>query len=228
MFTHPSTRRLALSRTAILALVSATVIGCKPKESETTPADTAAMMAPAPTGASAATRPADTTAGPSAGEVAADPSISGWTDENIVAKLEEGDTKEVELSRQVEPKLTEGDVKEYAHTLVTDHSKSRTDMRAMASREKLVAKQPAGDSSAKELADLKARFQKMPKGAAFDTAFVNGEIQDHRHDIADHRAMQAQAKSQALKDEIGKGLPVLQKHLDRAQELSRKLGGAHA
>lgn len=213
---------------AALALAGVALIGCKPKEREGAPGESAAATpAMAPAGTSTTARPADTTAAAApSGGVAADPSISSWTDENIVAKLEAGDTKEVEVSRLVEPKLTNAEVKEYARTLTTDHSKSRSDMRDVARKAKLVARMPAGDTSQKELADIKARFQKMARGAAFDTAFVNAEIDDHQHDIANHRAMQTQAKSKELKDEIGKGLPVLQKHLDKAQELNRKLTGA--
>lgn len=158
---------------------------------------------------------------------AANAGIARWTDDNIVAKLEAGDSKEVELSRQVEPKLTDAGVKEYARMLAEDHGRSRNEVREVARKAKIAMKSPAGDTSRKELADLKTKFRDMPKGAAFDTAFVNMAVTDHVRDIADHRAMQEQAKSKELKEEIGKGIPVLQKHLDRARELARKLGGTN-
>ena len=206
-------------RHLLTAVVLATcLVGCK--KADTPAADTTTAMTPAPDTSAMASAPSSASM---SGDVPADPGISNFTDANIVAALSEGDEKEVSLSKSIAPKITNAELKDYGQMLITDHSKSKAEGSAVAKSAGIAPQEPAGDSSKKELADLKARFAKIPKGAAFDTALVNYAIQDHKQDIADHRAMEAQAKSQALKDEIEKGLPTLQKHLDRAVELSGKL-----
>jgi len=74
----------------------------------------------------------------------------------------------------------------------------------------------------------KADYDKMAKmqGAAFDKAFAQHMVMDHKKDIADYKkaAKKSDDAGQYAKD----SLPVLEKHLQTAQSLQKNAGKAAA
>jgi uncharacterized protein (DUF305 family) len=58
---------------------------------------------------------------------------------------------------------------------------------------------------------------------AFDTAFVHHEVEDHQNDLKDAREMESKAQRPEVKQLLAKEIPELQRHLDRAQALSKTL-----
>lgn len=220
-------RRRAISLGTAVLIPMVVLAGCSGSSNDDASynhqgsADTAATASTAGASTSATT----TT---SAGEVAASPQIANWNDDNIVAKLAMSDRGEVQLGKLAESKATSPAVKSFAKMLVTDHGKGEGEVHSLERKAKLPARTPPDDSTAKENADLMRKFSSMSKGAAWDSAFVQHEIEDHQHDIADAKAMQNQAKDAQLKQLIGKELPQLQKHLDAAQQTMGQIGGSAA
>jgi putative membrane protein len=145
------------------------------------------------------------------------------SDSNIVAKLDASDKGEVELARLMETKATNDSVKAYARKLVSDHTKSEKDVMHLERQAKLAARPLQSDTTREEATHVLQHFRSMSKGKALDSAFVQNEIQDHEHDIADAKAMQNQAKNDQLKQLIGQTIPTLQQHLEIAQRLSEQL-----
>ena len=164
----------------------------------------------------------------SGGEVAASSDISQMSDSNIVAKLDASDKGEVELARLMQTKATNDSVKAYAKRLVTDHTKSDKDVMNLERQTKLAAKPLKSDTTRQATMHELQKLRSMPKGKALDSAFVQHEIEDHQHDIADAKAMQNQAKNDQLKNLIGQSLPTLQQHLQIAQSLSQQLSRSGA
>jgi putative membrane protein len=182
------------------------------------------------TPAAATTPPTGATA-PSAashGDAVASPAISNWTDNNIVARLEAGDKNEVQLGRLAESKAVIPAVRDFAKTLVTDHSKGERDVRSLEARTKLGAKPASEATTARDGDELLKKFAATPKGTDWDSTFVQHEFAEHRQDIADTKAMQSQAKDSQLKQLLGNELPVLQKHLDAAEKLLGDTPGGSA
>ncbi len=207
-----------------LASAGVLVAGCRNgNNGQTSATDTAATAATSTARASGAT-----TGATSAGEVAPSPEITSWSDNNIVAKLAMADRGEVELGGLAEHKATTSAVRDFARLLVTDHSKHEGETKTLEKNAKLPAKTPANDTTAKQNTDLMKKFSDMPKGLGFDSAFVQHEIDDHTHDIADAKAMQAQAKDAQLKNLLANTIPVMQKHLDAAKDALGKIGSASA
>ena len=214
-----------LLRYGIAVLLSGLFVACakdnanqNANATDTTKA--AATTTPPPAGASA-------TAAPRA-NATANPAISGWTDSNIVAKLEQGDKNEVQLGKLAESKAIIPAVKEFARMLVTDHSKGQQEVRSMEAKAKLHAKSATGDTTSKAGEDLLKKFTAMQKGKDWDSTWVQHEYDDHQQDIADTKAMQNQAKDPQLKQLLGNELPVLQKHLDAAEKLLGNTPGGTA
>lgn len=196
--------------TPLALLGAALVAGCSSKEktadstSATTAMTTTTAMTPAP---------ADT-----AKPAAADP--SHFTDANILAMEITGDSGEVAIATMAKGKATSAAVRSYAGMLATDHAKGMKEATAVATKASITPSAPAGDTTVQAIGNAMTRLQAMPKGADFDSAFVNHEISDHKQDIADANAMKGAAQNADVKALVEKSLPELQKHLDRAQKLA--------
>jgi putative membrane protein len=144
------------------------------------------------------------------------------TDANILANEEGGDSAEVVVATLAARKATDPAVRSYADMLIRDHSKSLKEVKEVAAKVKIHPEPPPSDTTAQMTRHLVERFDKLAKGTTFDTAFVNHEVEDHQHDIAEAKEMESQAKNAQVKAEVRKSLPVLEKHLRRAEQLASK------
>ena len=145
---------------------------------------------------------------------------SQYSDANIIAKEIAGDSGEVAIATMARDKATRADVKSYASQLISDHGKGLTEVRSLAKKANITPETAQGDSTAEAAAHAMQRLQGLAKGPAFDTAFVNHEVEDHQQDIKDAHAMSGAAKNAQVKSLVDKSIPELQKHLDRAQKLA--------
>ena len=216
----------AITRFGVVAATLAVVVTACGKGNENAGAGATTQATGATAGASTSTASqTDTSRNTSAsgGEVAASSDISQMSDSAIVAKLDAGDKGEVELARLMETKATNDSVKAYAKKLVTDHTKSEKDVMSLERQAKLAERPLKSDTTRQAATHELQKLRSMKKGPALDSAFVQHEIEDHQHDIADAKAMQNQAKNDQLKQLIGQTLPTLQQHLDIAQRLGQQL-----
>lgn len=210
--------------TGLLACAALALAACaKGKEgADTTAAQAATDTTAAGNVAVAPSAGATTAAGTTPAAAAAD--TGKLSDANILAKMEGSDSAEIQVASLARTKATNAGVKSYAEMLVSDHGKALTDTKKLGTTIKVTPQAPPGDTTAQETSHLLDRFKGLAKGAAFDTAFVNHEVEDHQHDIDDTKKMADQAQNADLKNALTKSLPTLQKHLDRAQQLQKTLG----
>jgi putative membrane protein len=158
------------------------------------------------------------------------PPIAPMTDANIVARLGNADSGEVSVAKLAVTKATNGEVRSYARMLATDHANHAKEVVALEKKASITPEAPgAGTSATWTAQDSKAtedRFTSLPKGAEFDSAFVNQMVADHEKVIADVQTAQGTATNADVKALLDKTLPVLQKHLEKAKELQTKLSSA--
>ena len=147
------------------------------------------------------------------------------TDANILAKEAGGDSAEIQIATLARDKATSPAVKSYAEMLIRDHSKALDDGHKLAKKIDVAPQAPPNDTTAQMTTHVLDRFRSIAKGAAFDTAFVNHEVEDHQHDIQEAHEMAAAAQKPEVKDAVQKSLPVLEKHLKRAQDLQKTTKG---
>ena len=169
-----------------------------------------------------AAAPATATSTAAAAAPAASAASSQPSDANILAMEEGSDSSEIEVARLAQQKATDPAVKAYAALLVQDHGKSLRDLKALATKTSITPQPPPGDTTAQQTTHLKERFSGLAKGAAFDTAFVNHEVEDHHHDIDEAHRMESAAQNADVKAEVRKSLPTLEKHLQRAEQLAAR------
>jgi putative membrane protein len=144
------------------------------------------------------------------------------TDENIIAKESAGDTAEVMIAQYASAHTTDNDVKSFAKLLIADHAKGKQEVDALTRKLSIIPQPRADDTTSAEVAHTINHLATL-HGHDLDTAFVNHEVQDHQTDIADAQKAAAAAKNEDIKALVEKSIPELQKHLDVAQALQRKL-----
>ena len=130
----------------------------------------------------------------------------------FLVKAIEGNFAEVQMGELAQKNGQSPGVKSFGQMLQTDHSAANE--KAMDAAKELGVKAPAAPSAAQKQA-----YDKMAKmsGAAFDKAFAQHMVVDHKKDIAEY---QTEAKrTDAAGKYAADALPTLQKHLETAQSL---------
>lgn len=143
-------------------------------------------------------------------------------DRNIVAMTMDSDSSEVALAQSVRGKLSDPRLRDFAQTLIDDHSRSLAQLKALSAATGITPDRPQLDSIPQETEHLMTRFGSMAPGAAFDTAFANHEVRDHHSDIGDVQDMAEWATNDQLKNALNAMFPVLEKHLRIAESLGGK------
>jgi putative membrane protein len=167
------------------------------------------------------TRPADTGA---AVTPSADQSKPELTDANIVALLDEANAADSAAGAFALKKATNPEVKAFAKLMMGEHHALRVAGQQLAKKLN-VTPQPPSDDAVKGLAESEmAALRAAAKGPAFDRTYIDQEVAVHKAvlDLAEksHEA----AQNEELKKLIEQAKPVLEKHLDMAQQIQEKLG----
>lgn len=124
-----------------------------------------------------------------------------------------GDNAEIMMGKLAQQKGQSEGVKKFGQTLVTDHTKAKTEVASLAT-----------SMSVNMPSDVKPDAQQMynklsqTTGAEFDRMFISHMIEDHQKDIAAF-TKEANAKDGKVSDLAKKQLPVLKSHLKIAQSL---------
>jgi putative membrane protein len=106
------------------------------------------------------------------------------------------------------------DIKTFGQTLVSDHSAALE--RSLSVAQTMNVQAPNGPN-----AKQKADYDKMAKlkGAAFDKAFAQHMVADHKKDISDYT--KASKTNDAAGQYAKETLPKLQQHLELAQKIQK-------
>jgi len=173
----------------------------------------------APPADETAALPADT-----AGSLdAADASGADWTDANIAAVLDHANAADSTAGALATQKATDADVKQFARLMMSEHHALRKQGADLARKLNLTPEPPA-DDPVTALAEKETQaLQAAPKGAGFDRTYIDQEVAAHQAVLDLLDKAHAQADNAELKALIEKAEPVIQEHLDRAQEIQKKL-----
>jgi putative membrane protein len=139
-------------------------------------------------------------------------------EKNFIIEAEKGNIKERNLARVVLAKSQNKDVRDYAQMLVDDHTKCLRDLVDLMNKKGM--DQPTGLPEVKHEAESKLNWM---SGPAFDRKFIEVMIQDRDRALWDFRQQDRMAEDKDLKDYVRKTIPVLGKHLLKAEDVQRKL-----
>ncbi len=140
-------------------------------------------------------------------------------DKMFVKKAMAGGMAEVELGQLAAQKGNSDDVKQFGQKMVDDHSKLNDQMKPVASQ---LGVTPPGSMPPAEKA-LETRLKGL-SGDAFDKAYIQAMVKDHRQDLMEFKKEASTAKSSAVKDAASQGEQVVSEHLKMAEQIAKKHG----
>ncbi|HEX8848171.1 MAG TPA: DUF4142 domain-containing protein [Gemmatimonadaceae bacterium] len=146
------------------------------------------------------------------------------SDADIVAYLDAANMSDSSGGKLASTKGSSADVKNYGKMMMGEHHALREQGQQLARQKNITPNPAGGDSTAQKAKSAMQSLEQQPKGAAWDKAYIDNEVQTHEQVLANAKAAHDQTKDADLKGLIEKASPVIQKHLDRAREIQQKLG----
>ena len=152
-------------------------------------------------------------------------SASAPTDAQIAMIVVVADTVDVDYGKLAVKKTSNQAVKEFAETMVRDHT--AVNDKAIALAKKLGVTPEASDTSKTLKADGKKQLAKLKAltGAEFDKAYVDNEVSYHEAVIGLlDKTLIPSTKNAELKSLLESGRPIFAAHLEHAKKLQTSLG----
>jgi putative membrane protein len=106
-------------------------------------------------------------------------------------------------------------VKDFSRQLVDDHTKANRELEKLAIQKRIVLPDGVSEQHKTMLQHLSSL-----RGREFDAAFQQHAVDDHQKDIQKFKTAAAKAQDLQVRSFAEKVLPVLQRHLEAAQNLS--------
>ncbi len=134
-------------------------------------------------------------------------------DEQFVKQAAQGGMGEVQAGQLAEEKGASPAVKQLGQTLVTDHTTMNNQLKQIAQQQGFTLPQSLDQEDQQDMQEMKKL-----SGAQFDKQFTKEEVEDHMKMI---QALQKEAQNgqdSALRSFAQSGIPVMQKHLQMAQQ----------
>jgi putative membrane protein len=127
------------------------------------------------------------------------------------------DMFEIQASKLAEEKGNDAE-KTFASQMVTDHTKTSTELKDMAGSGKVKADLPTGLDSAHQ---SKLDKLKGESGKDFSSDFDSLQVSAHKDAVSLFERYSKGGENAELKDWAGKTLPTLQHHLEMAEKLDK-------
>jgi putative membrane protein len=157
----------------------------------------------------------------SAAAVAPTPAV--LTDANIVWLLDEANMADSSLGSDALAVATSKDTRDFAKMMMGEHHALRVKGESLVKKTGISPQMPTDDPFKSAVDAERAAVQSAVKGRALDSTYIAQEIGIHSAVISWANSAGEQAQNSELKDLIKAAAPVLKKHLDRAQEIQKKL-----
>jgi len=145
------------------------------------------------------------------------------SDRKFLAEAAGGGLAEVELGRLAAEKASNPDVKAFGQHMVDDHSKVNEELKRLADSKGA----PVPSALPAKEAQLKKKLSGL-SGAAFDRAYVDAMVKDHKEDVAAFEKQSTTAHDPDVAAFASKTLPTLREHLTRVEGISRSMKGKSA
>ena len=153
------------------------------------------------------------------------PSTAAPTDAQIAMIVVVADTVDVDYGKLAVKKTSNQAVKEFAETMVRDHT--AVNDKAIALAKKLGVTPEVSDTSKTLKSDGKKELEKLKalNGAEFDKAYVSNEVSYHEAVISLlDKTLIPNTKNAELKSLLESGRPIFAAHLEHAKKLQASLG----
>jgi putative membrane protein len=159
----------------------------------------------------------DEAMGTATGAMAGDTAAMPTTAQGFADAAAASDMFEIESSRLAQTMAKNQAVKDFASMLVTEHTKSTTELKAAAGKATPPVT-PAPKMTPQQQSDLDALKN---AGANFDTLYAQKQVPAHEKALALLQGYAANGDSEPLKAFATKTAPVVEKHLAAARKLPK-------
>jgi putative membrane protein len=170
----------------------------------------------------------DTTAAPGMAADTAPQNGERLTDANIVALLDEANQADSAAGALAFKKGTSLEVKNFAKLMMGDHHALRVQGQQLAKKLNVTPQPPPSDPVQPAAHNEMAALQAAPKGAQFDRTYIDQEVAIHKAVLDLAKKAHDEAQNEELKKLIEQAQPVIEKHLEMAESIQKKLGGPSA
>ncbi|UFS71151.1 DUF4142 domain-containing protein [Geomonas sp. RF6] len=143
----------------------------------------------------------------------------GRKDKAFVTKAASAGMMEVQLGQMAQQNGQSQEVKDFGSRMVADHTKANDELKQLA-QTKGISLAESMDRKDKKMVD---KFQKV-KPQEFDKEYMKAMVKDHQKDVADFRKASKDVKDPDIQAFAAKTLPILEQHLQQAQEVAKKVG----
>ena len=153
------------------------------------------------------------------------PAAAGPTDPQIAHIVVTANQVDIDAGKLAQSKGKSKDVKAFGKMMVTDHTGVNKQATALVKKLNVTPEDnPTSQSLKKGGEDNVANLKKL-KGAEFDKAYIDHEVEYHQQVLdAVDKVLIPNAKNAELKGLIEKVRPAFVAHLDKAKSIQAKLG----
>ena len=148
------------------------------------------------------------------------------TDANIVAIVDEANRADSAGGSIAATKGTNSEVKAFGRDMMRDHHALRQMGQDLAKKLNVTPQMPPNNNSEQADKAWGDTLQSLPKGTAWDKAYIDHEVGAHTQVLATLHTAEGAAQNPELKSLVTKAIPTIESHLKKAQDIQSKLQSA--
>jgi putative membrane protein len=135
-------------------------------------------------------------------------------DSEFAVDAADGGLMEVKLAELANTNASSQTVKDFAATMIKDHSMANEELKALAQRKNITLPMSLGE-------EKQADYDKLAKkkGKDFDKAYAAYMVDDHEEDVREFEKAAKECKDEELRTWAAAKVPALQHHLEMAKAM---------
>lgn len=137
-------------------------------------------------------------------------------DTDFAVKAADGGMLEVQLAELALTNASSPKVKEFAQTMINDHTKANDELKNLAQSKNISLPTTLSEENQKDYNDLAEK-----SGADFEKAYCDFMVKDHKDDLDEFKKAADNSKDPDLKSWAAGKVPVLEHHLSMAEEMDK-------
>jgi putative membrane protein len=146
------------------------------------------------------------------------------SDATILATLDRADMADSAAGAVAMQKAANPQVKDYGRMMTRDHHQSHVKVMQLAKSLNISAKPSNDDPISKTVTRDSTTLVSTPAGEQFDRTYIEQQIAMHKQVMEFAKQAEQSTTNVQIKQHIQETSPVLQRHLQRAEEIQQSLG----
>jgi putative membrane protein len=142
-------------------------------------------------------------------------------DIEFATKAAEGGLKEVQFGELAQQQAASEEVKQFGHRMVEDHGQANEQLKQIAQAKGIALPQEMPDEAQQKYEELQQK-----SGEEFDQAYMDEMVSDHEEDVEAFEQYVETGQDPDLTSFAEQTLPVLQEHLELAQQTQKQISAA--